>query len=218
MMAKKPKVEGVQAPNCPDDSEFKAALALLDEFAAFTVDDEALIRAYSTKKGLVPKFSFLHLPIELRDEVTDGLDSRRMTLREASELCRKHGHQVSYEAIRTYHRFITAVRNEMDFTRVIKVLLHQLDSIEPVRILKGFLTLTMTVLSQGMLNGEEVFSRTDPAKMVGAVKELWALFDDIERARLKGEYAKGIGPALGADEPKEVDARTKKTIQQVYGI
>jgi hypothetical protein len=213
-VAKKPKNQPVAAVKCPEDPEFKAALALLDEFASFTVDDEALIQAYSTKKGLVPKFSFLHLPKELREDVIDGLDSRRITLREASELCRKAGHQVSYEAIRTYHRFITAVRNEMDFTRVMKVLLHQLDTVEPVKILKGFLTLTMTVLSQGMLNGEDVFQKTDPAKMILAVKELWALFDGIEKARLSGGYAR---PANDS-ETRDVDSATKKTIQQVYGI
>ena len=148
------------------------------------------------------KHKFLTLPEKLQDEIIDGLDTRKMTLEQASEKARKKGHLISYESIARYYREVRRERRMHDANQSLCRVMDQFANEPMEKNLKAFVNMIIGMAAMGLLEGQVGLKSIDAVKLLGSV------------GSLQGEHqSPGKKPGDGFNQDL-----LKKIRQEVYGL
>lgn len=113
------------------------------------------------------KYAFLRLPENLQDKIISGLDSRALTLRDASALVKSHGHSLSYVAISSYYRAVRMERRHLENTRAMSASLLSIVVGKPRE--EAIRSLGNIVIALGLAQGSINIKDIDIAELLDAV-------------------------------------------------
>ncbi len=165
------------------------------------------------------RFVFLALPEDLQDELIEGLDSRKLTLYEASDLIAKSGHGLSHEAIAGYYRAVRTERRLMEVKLELGRIIAEFAKKPQKEALEGLVNLVIATAASGVADGTVGIKDINLAKLVEAMGKAGSRSSVVEK-REAGSGKEAAAPAAGADHgAKIVDPETLKTVrEQIYGI
>jgi hypothetical protein len=176
-------------------------------------DDRQLMTNTVTENGGLYKYQFMKLPAELQDLITEGLDTRQMTLADAGRLAQGEGFQITAESIRRYYKRLLAMRRNSEvrnaWLRAADILREQ----GADRILQMFLTAMMSHLVAGVENGEIDFPTKDFLKLLGDIPNQFA------KVAQSADGGTGAGKSKDPIDVTPVSDEAKRKIRQdVYGF
>jgi hypothetical protein len=112
------------------------------------------------------RFAFLSLPEDLQDEIVEGLDSRTITLEEASALVKTRGDSLSHEAIAGYYRAVRTERRLVEVNQELSRVIAEFASKPQGEALEGLCNLVIAMAASGLADGSVGIKDVDLPKLV----------------------------------------------------
>ena len=169
----------------------------------------------TTEAGGLYKYQFMKLPPELQDEITEGLDTRQITLAQAERIAKGGGYQISGESVRRYYKRLLTMRRNSEVRNAWLRAGDALREMGADKVLQTFLTYMMGQLMGGVESGQIDFPVKDFLKLLG----------DIPEQLAKSLSGPGAGSAAEGGKKKEVVDVTPisreaklKVRQDLYGF
>ena len=203
--------------------------------------DRELMTNTTTEAGGLYKYQFMKLPPELQDEITEGLDTRQITLAQAERIAKGGGYQISGESVRRYYKRLLTMRRNSEVRNAWLRAGDALREMGADKVLQTFLTYMMGQLMGGVESGQIDFPVKDFLKLLGDIPEQLAKSlsgrepvksrDAAVRARLQASPAsqdvgranprkhKRPAPAIRSGQRVQVfNGRTRRVCAQIIAL
>ena len=155
--------------------------------------------------GRPAQMAFMDLPVDLQDEIIEGLDQCAITTANASAMVKEAGYSLSGESIRRYYAILKTQRSFWEFGHIVKTVMQYYSEIDSKTALTALLNMVTTTLLNGIANGSIEFKAVDPAKLIDCLAGL--------TETLKGLKKPGMGAPLNITPEKKKQIR-----EEIYGL
>jgi hypothetical protein len=152
--------------------------------------------------------SFLKIPIELQDEIMDGLDNGAMTTIEAAALVKKAKVRgVSAMSINRYYNLFCHQRQLFDLDNIVMAVMDRYVKVDARSLATATFNMLLSEILQGISNRSIKWkSKVDPVKLVDSLIKAGTIID-----RMMPDGSGLGGPTV------DLEAKRKR-IDEIYGL
>lgn len=161
-------------------------------------------------------FALNAVPLELRMQIVTAIDDKEMSYREAQDLLRANGHDISYESIRRYYQALTAERKLWELDNITLHLMDRYSKLCTREVVLSLVNMISANLVIGIQTGEISFKTVDPASLMKALKELMTIVGPLsENDWQNPSKPKTVEKCEVIDLTEEAKAKVRK---EIYGF